>query len=127
MCQQSASFVSVLSTMSTFTLEEREVLIILLTVTFARVVFLAFLATFFALAEFSFVLSILEEDINFHRIIVVSGHTCRRLEDASAPQVILCCHRQSVKVSQLTNVQVKMCLQWLRRVRNEVVEHCVHM
>ena len=98
-----SSFVSVLSTLSTFTFEVREFLRILLAVAFARVVFSAFVATFLTLAELPFSFPFPGEDIDFHRIIVVSVHTCCRLEDASAPQVTLCCHKQSVKVSQLTH------------------------
>ena len=79
---------------------------ILLTVTFARVVFFPFRA----LAEFVFPLPFPGEDTDFTQIMIEGVHTCCRLEDASAPQAILCCHTQSVKVSQLTDVQLKMCL-----------------
>ena len=106
-CAHKRNFVSVLSTLSTLTFKVRGVLRILLIVTFARVVFFAFLATFLALAEFSLLLPFPGEDIDFHRIIVVSDHTCCRLKDASAPQEILCCHTQSVKVSQLTPQRVR--------------------
>ena len=70
----------------------------------ARMVVSAFLATFLALAEFSLPLPFPGEDIDFHRIIV-SVHTLCRLEDASAPQEILCCHTQigrSVHQAQLS-------------------------
>ena len=80
-------------------------------------VFFALLATFLALAEFTFHLPCPGEDIEFHRI-VMGLHVCCRREDASALQVIFCCHAQSIKVSKFTNVQLKVRLQWLRRVRN---------
>ena len=41
------------------------------------------------------------EDVDFHRIIVVSVHACCSLEDASVPQVIFRCHTQSVKFPSL--------------------------
>ena len=39
-----------------------------------------------------------------------------RLEDASAPQVIFCCHVQCIKYFKVADIQLKMCLQRFRRV-----------
>ena len=79
----------------------------------------SFLATLLALAGFSFVFPFLGDGVDFHRIFIVCVSGGGRPEDASAPRVILSRHAQCVEVSQLSHVQLKMCLQRLRRVRND--------
>ena len=65
MYQQSDAFVSILSAVSTLTVESR-VLYCRFPVTFAGVAFFSFLATLLALAGFSFAFSFPGEGIDFH-------------------------------------------------------------
>ena len=65
-----SSFVSVLSAISTLTLEAR-VLCCRFTVSFASVAFFSFLATLLALAGFSFAFPFLGGGIDFHRVVFV--------------------------------------------------------
>ena len=67
----------------------------------------AFLATFLALANFSFPIhSFPGQSVDFHQIIFVCVRVCSRLVDASALQVIFCRHAQTIEDSQLFHVQV---------------------
>ena len=89
--QQSACFVSILSTVSTFTIESW-VFCCRFPLTFAWVAFFSFLATLLALAGFFFAFPFPGDGIDFHWIFIVSVSGWSRLEDASAPQVILSRH-----------------------------------
>ena len=86
-----SSFVSVLSAVSTLTLEAR-VLCCRFTVTFAWVALFSFLATLLALAGFSFASPFPGDGIDFHRIFIVCVSGWGRPQDASAPQEILSRH-----------------------------------
>ena len=108
-------FVSVPSAVLTLTLEARRFLCGLFTVALAFVAFLAFLG------HLSCPCRVFTSPyhpfpglgVDFHLVTFVRVRVCCCLEDASAPQVIFCRHAQTIEVSQL------MCLQWLRRIRND--------
>ena len=107
-------FVAVFSTVSALTIESR-VFNFRISVSLSRMTLFALLA----LARFPLAFPFSGEDINFHRIVFVSVSSWGRLEDASAPQVIFCCHAQCIKCSRVADVQLKMCFQWLRHIRND--------
>ena len=54
-----------------------------------------------------------------HRIVCVRVRVWCRLEDASISQGIFCRRAQTIEVSLLSHLQLKMSLPWFRRVRND--------